>query len=233
MAGKRRAVHAGEKQGKVGQGEVLGAVTSLLADIRVTKVMCDSKQTLAVLGAAGMQVGGALQDPLVAHWLLKCAKGESASPHAHTHTHTHTNSHTRTHAGDAEGPCAAADRCLSGGRDSVAALAKIYGTTSLWARVGDALNASARSRGGRRAGIGGRSRHAREKGGGGGGGRTHEVGEGCVVARVCAEAACCGMLMQVRLCVADAGEAVCVVLLVCTAPGLVLWRHRGADASGR
>jgi hypothetical protein len=179
---------------------LLKSVIELLACEDVTKVLFDAKNTLFELAAAGLTVKGPLEDPLIAHWLLKCAKGERAGGHLH-------GEGMDLPAGVEEGE-------VRLGRASLFSLAKTYGTTHMWACVGDLLAPSSRRRGGR--GGGGQGAEGRRSCWGGGegvftrGGRVllgvrggslrggrGEGGEcGARVTRACAEALCGGVPSQ-------------------------------------
>ena len=63
---------------------VTAAAVGLLANDLVTKVIFASKQVFSLLGNAGLEIFGPVADPLVAHWLLKCARGEKGTdPSSH------------------------------------------------------------------------------------------------------------------------------------------------------
>jgi hypothetical protein len=177
----------------------LVSVIQLLACEDVTKVLFDTKSTLFELAAAGLTVKGPLEDPLIAHWLLKCAKGERAGGHLH-------GEGMDSQAGAEEGE-------VRLGRASLVSLAKIYGTTHMWACVGDFLTPSSRRRGGGGGGVQGGEGRSSSWGGGEGvftrGGRvllgvrggsargTRDGGEsGARLMRACAEALCGGVHSQ-------------------------------------
>jgi hypothetical protein len=178
----RAAAGGGDGTTNEGGGSaVTAAVVGLLVDRRVTKVICNAKHGLAILRAAGVEVAGPMRDPLVAHWLLKGAACDAASPHA------------------AEPTGLRCDEASGAARDSLPALAKLYGTTGMWVRVGDALRRRPRSR------LAARDRardpplaHLRAAPGAAcppTADNPHTPDAG--LARACAEALCCGMVNEV------------------------------------